>query len=338
MMAEACIGMAKHNFRASSLRNTGSRALRYDRGQETTCGGVAAWVAWAVFCSLPHAARGQVSVSYDPTRITAGVATDVAISVTNHGASELAITGIVFAFDAPPGLTLNAFRWSNGFDEEPNWVHEESLPDPQAASFDLGIVVAPAATLEIGAMTMTGADVDEPMSVGLTVFAAGDPGVGLFEGGELATVEIVDGREVMIVVEPGEGGSESGGGAGPGSGAGGGENDGPGQGDGGEIEGPEADDGNMTLDDGNGDDVSPPGDGDTVVDGSEDDAGDDPSSGNETGNGDASGDDASTTDDGAEANESNAGSGGLCGFAMVPYALFTLVSLSVMKLANRPRT
>jgi hypothetical protein len=246
------------------------------------------------------------------------------------------IVGVVFGFVETGELTLEAFRWSNGFDEEPGWLHQETLPDPQTASFDMGKVVASGATLEIGVVTVTAAEVDAVIGVSLTVFPDGVPSVGFFEGDEVSAVEILEGREVTIRVDPGEGGAGSGGSV-PGDGVGGGTDGAAGDGEGDDGSVMEGEEGDVTTDDG-ADGSSPEdedGDGGVPEEGTDDAGGDEPSGGAEGANGE---DTTATNGDEADDNGADNGAGGLCGFAMAPYALFTVVSLSVMKLGSRRRT
>ncbi len=301
------------------------------------------------------AAFGQVAVTYAPTTLEPGVATDVTVTLTDQSGDGLDITAVNVLITTDDMLSANSFRWLvDAFDDPILWFASETLPRPQAAAFAAGVMVDVDGSLDLAIVSVT-ADADSAgASLTLGVFPQGSDAV-ITDTGNFFELEIASGRTVQLAVADqasDDGSTGGGGGGGPiddGSGASPGGDDGmtgddgmadddPMSGDDDTVGDPDSggngDAGDVVIDDGNdggapGDDGSGGG-GSGVVDG---DGGSGDNGNGSDAVGDAGGDDP--IDGGADGGISDDGTPApsmpLCGMGMIVPMLFTLGFLCVMK-------
>ncbi len=300
---------------------------------------------------------GQVSLSYSPTTIEAGVETEITVSVTNTSDTDFDLCGVFLNLFADDDLDVVSFRWLQpNFLDPLLWFVVEGVPRSQATpavGSDDTLAVPAGVPVPLGLVTVRAAASSAGSSLTLDFVPTTD------RNGAMADSVIADcgffvlaidsGRSVVLTVTgPSTGGDDGSGGGGSGGGGSGG---GTGGGTGGGMPG---DDG-MTGDDGmagdggtdlpgdgnmgDGTDMNMNGDDDGMTpddgDGMRPTDGDDPV-GDDGGGDNSNGDDGMMPDNGTggDAMEPTMPAG-FCAPAMMMPTLFSLLSLSVMKRRRR---
>ena len=293
----------------------------------------------------------QVAISYRPTTLQVGVATELTITLTDESGSGLGITTVAFLFQPPEGLTLDGFAWAGQL-AGAGWFSVDMLPGPQTSAFGAGVLIDPNESLDVAVVTVTASmSLAAVQNMELPVLPEGELAA-LITGSTLESLDITAGRNAVLTVA-GSVDDQIDDGGGDNQGGGGGDTE-PTDSDQGGTDA-DSDDDSDTGDDAGDGPMDGDGEGDTATEpGSEDTAGDSPD--DATGNGDGAddggadidgqtidgqdhpadtsggGDEDTSNDDG---NDTAPGILSICGIGMIGPGLFTLAFLSVMKLHRR---
>lgn len=305
---------------------------------------------------------GQVSVSYSPTTVPAGGTVQMTVTLADEGGAGLDIVGVLFDFAVPSGLTLSDFQWLSGFDNDGAFFHTEELPRPQtAASGSMSVPVPAGGQLGVCTFDVAADAGSAGMVLTLLVFPEG-PNSGVIEDPDLfKELVITTGDSVAISVSGDGGGGGSGGGGGAGGGSGQGNANQNDNGSAGNANGNVNSNGNANangnvndnsggsgnvndngLGGGNGNDNGSVGDGSDVnVDNDNGGVGNgnanDSSGGGGGGSGNVNGNDNGSGGGGGSDTGGGPAPTSFCGVGMIPFGLFTLLGLSVMKMHDTRR-
>ena len=316
-------------------------------------------LCFVMMSAVASVARGQVAISYSPTTLEPGVATELTMTLTDTSGDVGDFTAIILTFELSDGVTLSGFRWiPDEFANTQLWsitvdIDGEDGASQQAAAvaFASGLDVDSGGSVDVAVLTVTAAA--NAAGTSQTITAVPDGSDATITDANVATLEVDSGATFTVTVnqaDDGDGGS-------PGNGGGGTPPDtDPGDStDNGDGDTPDEDDPDATNGDGN-DENQTPGDDDTTDPDLDQDAGgpdampdddvtvdDDPGAGSpeddtDDGDGDtvATGDADGSIDD-EPADDATTGTMPFCGPGMIGPGLFTFALLSVMKLHRRRR-